>query len=91
MEYFLVNIHLTKNEKINITIKEVNNDIYLVQTGVYKEENIMKDSSKNLKYYLYYKDKDGYHIFQGISKNKNNMKKNRGFFRSFIKYIESKN
>ena len=58
-----------------MTIKEVNNDVYFVQTGVYKEENIMKDSSKNLKYYLYYKDKDGYHIFQGISKNKNNMKK----------------
>ncbi len=40
-----------------------------------KKKIIMKDSSKNLKYYLYYKDKDGYHIFLGISKNKNNMKK----------------
>ncbi len=35
----------------------------------------MKDSSKNLKYYLYYKYKEGYHVCIGISKNKNNMKK----------------
>ena len=37
------------NKEKNMTIKEVNNDVYLVQTRVYKEENIMKESAKNLK------------------------------------------
>ena len=63
------------NKEKNMIIKEVNNEVYLVQTEVYKEENIMNESSKHLKYYLYYKDKDGYHVFIGISKYKNNIKK----------------
>lgn len=62
-------------EENMMTIKQTNDNVYLVQVGVYKDINIMKESSKKLKYYLYYKDKKGYHVLIGITKNKNNMKK----------------
>lgn len=51
------------------------NTIYLMQIGVYKNENNMKESSKNLKNYFYFTDEKGYHVIIGITKNKKNMQK----------------
>ena len=51
------------------------NYVYLLQYGVYKDINNMKKSAQNLPNYLYYYDKDGYHVFIGITKNKKNYKK----------------
>ena len=44
------------NSKAQTTFKEKDNYIYLLQYGVYKDENNMKESTKNLKNYLYYLD-----------------------------------
>ena len=57
------------NTKTLQTIK-TNNNVYLLQYGVYKDINNMKNSAQNLPNYLYYYDKDGYHVFIGITKNK---------------------
>jgi len=63
-----------KNKSIN-TIKSSSEEIYLLQYGVYKNENNMKNSTKDLINYFYYKDKKGYHVLIGIIKNKKNIKK----------------
>lgn len=65
-----------KYEEASITtMKETSDYIYLMQYGVYKDENNMKENTKNLKNYLFYLDKDGYHVLIGITKNKKNKQK----------------
>ena len=63
-----------KENKVR-TIKEKANYIYLMQYGVYKNENIMKENTIKLKNYFYFLDNKGYHVLIGITKNKNNKKK----------------
>lgn len=65
-------IYIYKSSKIST--KEVfyeNNSVYLMQYGVYSNENVMKDSAVSLSDYFYYKDKDGYHVIIGVIENKN--------------------
>ena len=59
------------------TIKTINTttNVYLLQYGVYSDINNMKNNSKDIPNYLYFYDKDGYHVFIGITKNKKNFKK----------------
>ena len=57
------------------TIKESEEIVYLMQYGVYKNENNMIESTKKLANFLYYKDDDGYHVLIGITKNKKNKQK----------------
>ena len=62
----------------NIETKEVFNEtnkIYLLQYGVYSNEDNMEKNTKNLSDYFYFIDKDGYHVIIGIIENKNNYKK----------------
>ena len=63
------------NSKFQPTFKEKDNYIYLLQYGVYKDENNMKESTKNLKSFLFYLDEKGYHVIIGITKNKKNAQK----------------
>ena len=67
----------TFNEYNSISVKAMNEEdyIYLLQYGVYKDENIMKENTKNLKNYLFYLDDKGYHVLIGITKNKKNSQK----------------
>ena len=51
------------------------NYVYLMQYGVYKDIENMKNSVSELKNYIYVKEKDGYHIYIGISKNQKNLQK----------------
>ena len=63
-------------EKTTITtMNEISNYIYLMQYGVYKDENIMKENAKKLKNYFFYLDDKGYHVLIGITKNKKNKQK----------------
>lgn len=61
-------------EETKEVMKE-DNTIYLMQVGVYKNENNMKEYSRNLKNYFYFKDEKGYHVIIGITKNKKNKQK----------------
>lgn len=65
-----------KTSKINTkeTFKE-NNKIFLLQYGVYSNEENMVNNTKNISDYFYFKDKKGYHVIIGIVENKNNYKK----------------
>ena len=51
--------------------------VYLLQYGVYSNEENMKNSTTELSNYFYFKDKKGYHVIIGIVKNKNNLEKIR--------------
>lgn len=65
----------TQYEKSTIKTMKEDKYIYLMQYGVYKDENNMKESTKDLKTFLYYLDEDGYHVIIGITKNKKNKQK----------------
>ena len=62
-------------EDTKVVINQTSDTVYLMQYGVYKDENNMKKASKDLKNYFYYKDSDGYHVLIGITKNKKNKQK----------------
>ena len=51
--------------------KYKNENVYMLQYGVYSSEENMINNTKNLKNYFYFKDNDGYHAIIGITKNKN--------------------
>ena len=51
------------------------NYVYLMQYGVYGKKENMIETCKKIKNYFYFKDKDGYHVIIGITKNKKNKEK----------------
>lgn len=46
-----------------------NSDVYLVQYGVYSNNDLMLQNTKKLKNYFYYVDDNKYHVLIGITKN----------------------
>ena len=64
-------IYSSYKEETLETFKSNDADIYLLQYGVYKDENVMIENTKKLKNYFYYKEENGYHVIIGITKNKN--------------------
>ena len=64
-------IYSSYKEETLQTFKSNDEDIYLLQYGVYKNENVMVENTKKLKNYFYYKEENGYHVIIGIIKNKN--------------------
>ena len=63
-------IYSSYKEETLETFKSNDADIYLLQYGVYKDENVMIENTKKLKNYFYYKEENGYHVIIGITKNK---------------------
>ena len=63
-----------KNRSINVN-KTTNEEIYLLQYGVFKNKNNMTNSTKDLINYFYFKDNKGYHVLIGIIKNKKILQK----------------
>ncbi len=56
-----------KNESMKaMAINE--NYVYMLQYGVYIDENNMKENTKNLKNFFYYSMNDGFHVIIGITK-----------------------
>lgn len=45
-------------------------DVYLLQYGVYSNEELMKKNTEKLKKYFYYVDDNKYHVLIGITKDK---------------------
>lgn len=64
-------IYSSYKEETLETFKSNDEDIYLLQYGVYKNENVMIENTKKLKNYFYYKEENEYHVIIGIIKNKN--------------------
>lgn len=64
-------IYSSYNKEIIQTLKSDNENVYLLQYGVYNDENNMMNNTKKLKNYFFFKDEKGYHVIIGITKNKN--------------------
>lgn len=58
-------------EDVIDTMNITNNQIYIMQYGVYKNEDNMKENTKDLKNYFYYTDEKGYHVIIGITTKEN--------------------
>ena len=55
-------------EKTKDVFKYKNENVYMLQYGVYSTEENMINNTKKLKNYFYFKDNDGYHAIIGITK-----------------------
>ena len=67
--------------KLN-TVFSSGTKIYLLEYGVYESVEAMNEKMNNFKYYIYSKDDDEkYHAYIGITQNKNNIEKLKGYFK----------
>ena len=62
-------------EEIKGVVNVSDEYIYLMQYGVYSDLDNLNNSVSNLNNYIYVKESDGYHVYIGISKNEENLKK----------------
>ena len=52
------------------TFKDMNENIYLLQYGVYSSNDSMVENTKNLKNYFYYIENNKYHVIIGVTMDK---------------------
>lgn len=64
-------------EKASIT----GENLYFLQIGVYSSEDKMKESLKNIQYYIYTKSDDMYYAYVGIIKSKDNLEKLKDYYK----------
>lgn len=65
-------VYIYKGSKIeSSSVFNETNKAYLLQYGVYTSIDSMKDNTRDLSDYFFYKDKDGYHAIIGVVENKN--------------------
>lgn len=70
--------------------------LYFLQQGVYSSIDSMKENTSSLSYYIYNEDDGKYYVYVGITKDKNNLEKLKGFYQNkgydiYIKSIEVSN
>ena len=77
----------------NLTEKE---QLYFLQQGVYSSLDSMKENTSSLPYYIYNEEDSKYYVYVGITKDKDNLEKLKGFYQDkvydiYIKSIEVSN
>jgi len=78
---FFCTLYIMKSYSTNKTIKLNDSEkIYFFQYGAYKNIDSMKKNTLNLENYVYELKEDLYHVYIGITKDKKNIKKIKGFF-----------
>lgn len=70
--------------------------LYFLQQGVYSSIDSMKENTSSLAYYIYNEEDGKYYVYVGITKDKNNLEKLKGFYQNkgydiYIKSIEISN
>lgn len=70
--------------------------LYFLQQGVYSSIDSMKENTSSLAYYIYNEEDGKYYVYVGITKDKNNLEKLKGFYQNkgydiYIKGIEVSN
>ncbi len=63
-----------------ITVFDEKNKVYMLQVGVYSSKDKMSKSIGNYKDYLYISTDDGYHLYVGITKDKENASKIKNYY-----------
>lgn len=64
----------------SMTVFDEKDKVYMLQIGVYETEEQMSKTLKDYKKYLSIKEKDGYHLYVGITKSDEIAKKIKEFY-----------
>lgn len=64
----------------SLTVFDEKDKVYMLQIGVYSSEEKMKGSFKNYKSFLYINGDDGYHLYVGVTKDKEIASKIKEFY-----------
>ena len=79
---YLGKFMLSQYDDFNVFPVSFNYDtLYFLQQGVYSNEDVMKQSMVDFNYYIYALEDDGYHTYIGITKNKENAKKIKEYYK----------
>lgn len=75
---------------------ETKEKLYFLQQGVYTSIDSMKESTSLLPYYIYTEEDGKYYVYIGITKDKENLEKVKGYFKNkgydiYIKELEISN
>ena len=77
MGNFMFKQYNLKTDVVSVT----GENLYFLQTGVYSSEESMKENMKNTSYYIYTKENNMYYTYIGITKNKKNLDKLKGYYK----------
>lgn len=79
---FFMGIFMFKQYKLDTDpVSLTGENLYFLQTGVYSSLESMKEAMSNTSYYIYTKDNNMYYSYIGITKNKNNLDKLKGYYK----------
>lgn len=79
---FFMGTFMFKQYKLDTdTVSLTGENLYFLQTGVYSSEEDMKKNMSNTFYYIYTKENNMYYSYIGITKNKKNLDKLKGYYK----------
>ena len=79
---FFMGTFMFKQYKLDTdTVSLTGENLYFLQTGVYSSEEDMKKNMSNTSYYIYTKENNMYYSYIGITKNKKNLDKLKGYYK----------
>lgn len=67
---FFGKIFFENYDSAGLTVFDEKDKIYMLQLGVYSSKDKMEEAFKDYKKYLYISKDDGYHLYVGITKDK---------------------
>ena len=77
---FFGKIFFDSYDSSSLTVFDEKDKIYMLQIGVYSSEKKMSSKIKNYKNFLYISMDDGYHLYVGITKNKEIAKRIKDYY-----------
>ena len=89
MAYLLINSY---DNPESLSISKNAERIYYLQKGVYSNKDSMLDNMQEFENYIYNVEDNMYHVYIGITKNKKNAEKIKGFYKQkgYDIYIKEK-
>lgn len=78
MGNFIFNQYKKKTNVVSLT----GENLYFLSIGSYKTKEEMKKELSNFTYYIYRKENDSYYAYIGITKDLDNLKKLKGFYKN---------
>ena len=79
-----------KDEILNTSSDAISEKVYFIQVGVYSSLENMKTAMEKTSNYIYQKENDKYNVYVGMTKEKENIEKLKGYFerKSYNIYIK---
>ena len=89
LAYLIINGY---SDAENISVSKNAEEVYYLRQGVYSSKDNMENSMQDFEHYIYSVEDNMYNTYIGISKNKKNIEKLKGFYqkKGYDTYIETK-